>query len=306
MLHIFIVNPYAGKKTFADDLRSKLEKIDNLNYFVFNTRYAGNEIDIIHMIQDTFAGERIRYYCCGGSGTMHNIMNGFDHLSDVEIAWYPCGATNDFLKLFGEQQALFHSIDALIDGVVMPVDYIQTSQGVAINSVSVGLDSIALQKKEQYKLINSFSETAPLNIGIVYALAFSKTVEYEIVVNNEFITNSVSELFFGNGNIMGGNLHFFEDAELNSGIGQYRVISETGIRAMKILNGGLRKKNFEMLDANSKHGESTFIRIRRKDGASFVVNQDGELMKEAEEWEAHIVPSGLNLVVPKGVHLNGR
>lgn len=306
MLHIFIVNPYAGRKTFADDLRSKLEKIDNLNYFVFNTRYAGNEAEIIRMIQDTFAGEQIRYYCCGGSGTMHNIMNGFEDLSKVEIAWYPCGSTNDFLKMFGEEQMLFHSIDELIDGKIMPMDYIQTNHGVALNSVSVGLDSVALQKQKQYDLIRSFSETAPLNIGIIYALAFSKTMEYEIVVNNEFITTSVSELFFGNSNIMGGNLHFFESTDMNSGIGQYRVISETGLRALRLLNHGLRKKNFEFLDANSRYGESTFIRIRRKDGAPFVINQDGELTREADEWEAHIVPRGFNLVVPKGVNLDGR
>ena len=43
MTHIFIINPYAGSKTFADDLRTKLNSIEGLNFFVFNTRYAGYE-----------------------------------------------------------------------------------------------------------------------------------------------------------------------------------------------------------------------------------------------------------------------
>ena len=41
MTHIFIVNPYAGEKTFADDLRRKLKEIKNLKYFVFNTKRVG-------------------------------------------------------------------------------------------------------------------------------------------------------------------------------------------------------------------------------------------------------------------------
>ena len=40
MTHIFIVNPFAGNNTFADDLRTKLASMQNINYFVFNTRYA--------------------------------------------------------------------------------------------------------------------------------------------------------------------------------------------------------------------------------------------------------------------------
>ena len=100
MVHIFIVNPYAGQKTFADDLRSKLEGMKGLNYFVFNTRYAGYEKEVIKKIQHIFEDEKLRFYCCGGSGTMRNMLNGFDNLENVEIAFFPCGLTNDFLKMF--------------------------------------------------------------------------------------------------------------------------------------------------------------------------------------------------------------
>lgn len=36
MKHIFILNPYAGKTMFAEDLREKLAQIEDLDYFVFN------------------------------------------------------------------------------------------------------------------------------------------------------------------------------------------------------------------------------------------------------------------------------
>ena len=68
MIHIFIVNPYAGKGAFADDLRLKLSRIEGLNYFVFSTRYKGHETELVKEIQDIFENEKlmdlhIRYFC---------------------------------------------------------------------------------------------------------------------------------------------------------------------------------------------------------------------------------------------------
>ena len=58
MTHIFIVNPNAGNQTFADDLRRKLLDIKGLNYFVFNTRYAGSDTEIIKEIQKIVEDEK--------------------------------------------------------------------------------------------------------------------------------------------------------------------------------------------------------------------------------------------------------
>ena len=121
MIHIFIVNPYAGEQTFADDLRAKLESIENLNYFVFNTRYAGYEKELVKKAYKIFEGEELRFYCCGGSGTMHNMLQGFDDLSKAEVAFYPCGLTNDYLKVFGKDMERFYDIEELINGEIMEI-----------------------------------------------------------------------------------------------------------------------------------------------------------------------------------------
>ena len=98
MLHIFIINPFAGRKTFADDLRTKLASIEGLEYFVFNTRYAGYETELVKKIQRIFEGEMLRFYCCGGSGTIRNMLNGFDDLSDVEVAFFRVDLQTTFLR----------------------------------------------------------------------------------------------------------------------------------------------------------------------------------------------------------------
>ena len=81
--HIFIVNPYSGGQTFTDELRKQLDEIEGLNYYIFTTRYPGHEKELVKQILNMFEGEKLRFYCCGGSGTMRNIMNGFDDISDL-------------------------------------------------------------------------------------------------------------------------------------------------------------------------------------------------------------------------------
>ena len=50
MKHVFIVNPYAGSMTFANNLRQQLEQIEGFEYFLFHSRYTGNETELTKKI----------------------------------------------------------------------------------------------------------------------------------------------------------------------------------------------------------------------------------------------------------------
>ena len=185
MLHIFIINPFAGRKTFADDLRIKLASIKGLDYFVFNTRYAGYETELVKKIQHIFQGEKLRFYCCGGSGTMRNMLNGFDDLSTAEVAFFPCGLTNDFLKMFGENEAKFRNIEELINGDVIEIDYIKTNHGVSLNTLSTGLDSNSVSKMNDFRILRFIGNDVPYTISTLYSIFVSKTLEYEISIDDD-------------------------------------------------------------------------------------------------------------------------
>ena len=128
--HIFIVNPNAGNFYKVEQLRTIISKLPEQDYFVFTTRGPGDETELIQQIQHYLNGYKLRIYCCGGSGTIRNVMNGIDDLSKVAIGFYPCGMTNDFMKIFGEDREKFDHIENLIEGDCVPVDYIRTNHGV--------------------------------------------------------------------------------------------------------------------------------------------------------------------------------
>lgn len=301
MTHIFIINPFAGQKTFAEDLRTKLESMENLNYFVFNTRYEGYETELVKKIQRIFDGDSLRFYCCGGSGTMRNMLNGFDDLSDVEVAFFPCGLTNDFLKMFGKDESRFHQIEELIYGDVINVDYIKSNYGVSLNTLSTGLDSNCIEKMEHFRLFRFIGDNLPYTFSTLYSIFVSKSESYELTFDDKKFSGKFSEIFIGNGCIFGGNMFFAEKTCVDDGKAIYRLApNKRGFGLLGILSTVTGKK-FEKHEKVMNCGECSRISIRRTDGQPFAINQDGDLVHNVDECTAEIVHRGLRLVVPKGV-----
>lgn len=303
MVHIFLINPYAGKRTFADGLRKKLKEIPDFNYFVFNTGHAGQEAELVRKIRGIFDDEKLRFYCCGGSGTMRNMLNGFDNFDNVEIAFFPCGLTNDFLKVFGKDEERFHSINELIDGDVIPVDYIRSNCGIALNTVSMGLDTKFAENQRRFRFLNFFGDTVPYTLSVGLAIMAIQLKQYIVETESGQYHWNFSEIFFGNGSVLGGNLNFIEKADASDGKADLRLIyPRHSILYFPILLALIRG-NYSYLEKHSYAEQSRFIKIRREDGGDLSVNQDGELITGIRELTAEIVPKGIQFVVPKGVRL---
>lgn len=303
MIHIFIINPFAGEKNFADNLRSKLEEIPNLNYFVFNTRYRGYEAELVRKVRRMFEGEELRFYCCGGSGTMRNILNGFDDISKAEVAFFPCGLTNDFLKMFGDDELRFSNIEELINGDVIKVDYIKTNHGISLNTLSTGLDSNCVMKMNDFRILRYLGSAMPYTLATLYSIFVSKTLEYDIKFDNESIKAKFAEIFVGNGCVFGGNMFFAENTCVNDGKAILRLVgNKRGFPLLPILLA-ITGRKFDKHEKIMLCRDFSKISFCRSDGEAFTINQDGDLIKDVFYCEAEIVRKGLSFVVPKGVSL---
>lgn len=303
MKHIFIVNPEAGKNTFADSIRKQLDSISDLNYYLFSTRSAGHETKLVRELVDMFEGEKIRFYVCGGTGTFRNVMNAFYDFSDVELAFFPSGLSNDFLKAFGESAKRFENIEELIFGEVAKVDYIKTNHGVGLNTISVGIDSA------MNELVKKFKNPAYLmsNIGIyvvsiLWSFLTGRTTKLDVLIDDFSIEGDFSEIVFCNGICLGGCLYFDTETCVTDGIGTFISSEKKRISLFRRLFY-LYKKDIKRLSALENLTNWRKGKIVSKDGRPIVVNMDGEMIEGYSEWEFEIVPKGLNFVVPKGVRL---
>ncbi len=305
MIHIFIINSHAGKTKFSAGLRRHLtEKYADLNYYIFHTRKALDERNLMKEVLNLFGNERLRIYCCGGSGTISNAIYGIEDFSNLEFAFYPKGFTNDFLKTFGNHERLFGDIDELIEGKVVHIDYIKTNHGNCLNTFSLGLDSEQVMRMEQFRDSSIIGKNFPYVIGFAFAVLLAKTEELEMMVNGkERLVGASSELFFGNGGTIGGRLCFDAKPNVTDGLARTVIYKRVGrfklIRALiKLTNNDTGSDEIKKFD-----GFASELSIKRRDGLKIRVDFDGELQEPQKEWTAQIIKRGLPFVVPKGIEI---
>ncbi len=301
VVHIFVINTKAGKGGFSTQLRNHLAKRDDIKYYIMHTRGVRGEIELIKDVFSLFEGERIRIYSCGGSGTLCNILNGIPNFENVEVACFPKGLTNDFLKNFGADRNRFGNIDELIDGDVVNIDYIKTNHGVCLNTFSIGLDSILVKKVEEYRATSVFGRRTPYTLGFLYSVFLSKSEEYIIKADDVEIEGVFPQVFFGNGGTIGGSLCFEEHSKINDGMGLFAFFLDKGIFARILVFGRLVRKKKQNDSKYTDFRYAQKIELRRKDNTPICMDFDGELQAAETVWTAEIVKEGLQFVVPKGV-----
>ena len=304
MVHIFIINAHAGMEKFSAALRNHLSKRTDIKYYILHTRRHLDEIELVKQVLSLFEDEAIRIYSCGGSGTFRNILAGLEDPSGVEIAFFPKGFTNDFLKSFGEKRNLFDDIDNLIEGQAIPIDYIKTNHGPALNTFSLGLDTIQVQKMNEFRSMSVFGKNVPYFLGFIFAIFKSLPFELEVEIDNTKHTGRFQEIFFGNGGVIGGSLWFEKKTSITDGKG--RIVLFRMMPTPKIIKNLMKliKKDVDNIADCGYAGYTDHITVRRRDGVPFIVDLDGDLQPPQEEWQVSIVKGGLNFVVPKGVKIN--
>ena len=142
MKHVFIINPTAGKRDssrriyeMADTLRKKHE----LDVQCILTRRQGHAIDLTRQLCNS--GEDLRFYACGGDGTVNEVANGIIGYENAAMTCVPVGTGNDFLKNFGDDAVKFQSAENLWDGPQFPLDVIDVNGRIALTIACSGIDA---------------------------------------------------------------------------------------------------------------------------------------------------------------------
>ncbi len=148
MKHIFVVNPVSGKgkntKNYISTIKSYIaEKKLDAEVYVTNERLDGMR----YVEEVAKKGEPVRFYSCGGDGTLYEIVNGCYKYPNCEIANVPLGSGNDFVRLFGKNT----NLDDHVNGIPTKLDIIVTNGQVAINECAMGVDSEVCAGKDEFK-----------------------------------------------------------------------------------------------------------------------------------------------------------
>ncbi len=114
MKHLIIVNPKSGTQKSFKAFKKEIEKaFEGLDFEIYETKAPKDATSYLKDYLSQSNKEEVRVYACGGDGTINEVVNGLIGFSNVELAIYPVGTGNDFVKIYGGVSR-FDSFEKLI------------------------------------------------------------------------------------------------------------------------------------------------------------------------------------------------
>ncbi len=187
MKHIFIINPAAGKS----DQSKQLAK--TVNELFLNGKVSGTyRIEITHGVHDATriakeyanSAEPVRIYCCGGDGTLNEVVNGIAGYDHVELAPIPIGSGNDFVKSFGEHaHSHFLDLEGMVNAPSRKIDLLEVDGFFSINVINMGLDSSIAENMSKFKRLPLIKGHQAYDLSVLYCFLTSIKNSFELIAD---------------------------------------------------------------------------------------------------------------------------
>lgn len=296
MKHIFIVNPVAGKGKAVNAYISTIEqytKENNLDAEIYITKESRDGQRFVEEVAKK--GEEVRFYSCGGDGTLYEVVNGCYKYPNCQVANIPLGSGNDFCRLFGKNT----NIQDIVNGVPMKLDLIETDGVVAINECAMGLDSEICIRQGSYKKIPLVSGELAYTLSALACIIKGKTKnQFKITIDDtEVFEDNYLFCYIGNSRWYGGGYKAAPNAMPNDGLIDC-IMLRSDRSALRLLPLVPLYKKGEHLDLDI----TTVRRCKKVKVESLkpaAVNIDGECDYVTEK-EFKLLESAITFVVPKG------
>lgn len=213
MKHCFLINPDAGKGKKVNTLCREIERVcqaGNAEYEIFISPSAGELAAHIPQTVEKYAGETVRFYACGGDGTLSEAANGIMRLVDrstVSLGVIPIGTGNDFVRNFTGQEK-FLDVGAQLNGCVRRLDLLRCNDDYAVNMVNIGFDCEVVSKTATLKAKPWVPSGFAYLLGLMITLIRKPGVDMTLSCDGgEEERHRFLLTTFANGGFCGGGFH---------------------------------------------------------------------------------------------------
>jgi YegS/Rv2252/BmrU family lipid kinase len=298
MKHIFVVNPNAGKgknkamNVIVPKVKALCEKY-GLKYEIYPTKAKGDGIRFVKERAST--GEEIRFYACGGDGTLYEVVNGAYGFDNVELTVVPLGSGNDFVRYFGTKE-MFLDLDDLYNGKVCELDVIKCGDEIAINQCSMGMDAEVCAKQGEIKKLPLVTGEGAYGIGCIYAIATKTKNRFTLTIDDgEPVTLDALFCFIGNASYYGGGYRAAPLALPDDGLLDFVVVEsvKSKIELLKMLKPYKNGQHLDWEITHFKRGKNLKVHA----AVPAAINVDGEC-RFVTDAEFQIAEKAVKFLVP--------
>ena len=308
MKHYFIVNPAAGKQNSGDRLIEEISKYtDRYDIEIHVTTAPLDATEFVRKTCQENPDADMRFYACGGDGTLSEVVNGAVGFPNASVSCYPCGSGDDFVKYYGGRQN-FLDIEALMNANDDLIDVLAINDSVySINIVNFGFDTKVCKTMIKVRRKKIIGGKRSYVTGVVTALITAMKNKCSVTADGELLNPKGKILLctLANGSYVGGSFYCAPKSINNDGlidIALFRPLSRfTFVKLLPVYTKGGHlddprfKKYFEYRRVKS-------VSISAPEGFSLTV--DGEIL-DGTEFTVSVLPKALRFAVPAGSKLIG-
>lgn len=218
MKHVIVLNPLAGVNNKPEVIKDKVnEAFHDLDYLIYETKGTKDATRFVKEFLIHNTDDIVRFYSCGGDGTLNEIANGLIEFDNAELACYPIGSGNDFIKYFGKADD-FLDFRSLINGKSIKTDVIEFDGHYIVNVFNVGFDAVVCELQRKYKKLPLISGKGAYNLGVIMALLRKIAHKFIIKVDGEeFYNGKVTLCAVANAKCYGGGYYCAPNADVSDG-----------------------------------------------------------------------------------------
>lgn len=234
MRHLFIINPAAGKHTDPEQLSQAIRQVMKEytgRYAIRLTTHRHHAENMIRTAAEN-SQEPLRVYVFGGDGTLNEAVNGAAGQDHVAITVCPQGSGNDFLKIFGKDQARFSNLAELLDGDVATFDLIECNNRLALNICSLGLDARVGVEMTDFKRLPLVNGSMSYILSLVSNVVEGTRDHYEVELDGERLDGCYTLFAVCNGRWYGGS--FCPDPTAMPDDGKLSFLLVKGVGRLKV------------------------------------------------------------------------
>ncbi len=300
MKHFFVINPAAGRQNSYDSIQQRLESGEfPLEHEIYRTQGPTDATSFIRAYCEAHP-EPVRFYACGGDGTLNEVVNGVVGYPQASVGCYPCGSGNDFVKYYGGSEP-FLDLAAQAAAIEEPIDLIRVGKRYAINAAHFGFDSHVAKTMENVRRKKIIGGRNAYTTGVVSALLKGMKNECRVTVDGELLDPEGKILLctICNGQYVGGSYRCAPRSLDNDGLLEVclvRPISRVKfVTLIKYYTEGTHLDNpkFQKI---IEYRRGAKIEVEAPEG--FVYSFDGELISQ-NHFTVEAVPGAIRFAVPK-------
>ena len=297
MKHIFIINPVAGNGidhiAFSEKIKQVVTELGILDYEIHVTTGIGNANEFAK--EKVATGEEVRFYACGGDGTLSEVVNACAEHKNAEVAAIPMGSGNDFIRIFGNKEDLV-DLRAHITGTPMEFDLIKYENQYAINQCSMGLDAEVCAKQASFKKMPIFTPETSYTAALLYCFLGKMKNTFTIQFDDDVpFTKDVLFCVVGNSRWYGGGYMAAPKALTYDGLLDFVVVEKdcSRFKFLGLIAPYKRGEHLSWERTHFKRGKKITIKSTKPSAVNF----DGEV-KIVTEATFNIVEKAIKYVVP--------